>query len=442
MPILDFAHRTDTGTGSELVNCYAQTTRGEKEEAPYVVQTCAGSDRVNDLPLVRLQPFGGSVYGIAADGSLYKDVHTKTPVRVATVPHTGENWWSIAPRNHFGFGTVGGPPLAIDESGTLQTVQLTDPVGSATVIADSAVYAIHDSDRFWVSHPSDITKIDNNSYATAEVRADVIRRVVTVGETVVFLGADSTERWYVSGGREFPLDRYANAVSETGLAHRDAVCHIPDALIWVSRDLQVMMGLGQSAKIISTRTLHEHLEKYSNEAFTGSMASYSLFGRWFAVLQTGQRTFEYDVAEGVWHTRMSPGHAKWLANQFVTHNRRVYWPSPAGVMVMDDRHAKEDGAPVPVYMQSAQIGTFESRSDILDYIMLDTHDHSSPFNATVTLNSNMSTVVRDMKIDPLKRNIARNFGAHRRFTVSLHALLTERVMFRSVFAQMRRGDTG
>jgi len=442
MPLIDFAHRTDTGTGSELVNCYAQATHGEKEEAPYVIQNCAGSDRVNSLALVRLQAFGASVYGIASDGSVYKDVQTASPHRVASVSAMGDDWWAIATRNHLGFGKVGGPPFALDNTDNLRSVQLTDPVGSATVVADSAVYAIHNSDRFWVSHPSDITRIDNTSFATAEVRADVIRRAVTVGETVVFLGADSTERWYVSGGREFPLDRYANAVSETGLAHHKAVCHIPDALVWVSRDLQVMLGLGQSAKPISTRTIHEHLEKYSTETFQGSLASYSLFGRWFVVLQTGQKTFEYDVTEGLWHTRQSPGGAKWLADQFITFDRKVYWPSPNGVMAMNDTHAKEDGSAMLVALQSGQTGTFESRSDVLDYIMLNTYDHAQAFNATLTLNGDRATIVRDISVSPFQRNILRNFGAHRRFTLSLTASPSERVLFRSVFAQMRRGAAG
>jgi len=442
MPPVVFAHKTDMATGSELLNCFAQSTRGEKEESPYVVQVCAGSRRVNTSRFVHVNKFNGSIYGITGTGDVYRDVHTASPALVASTGTTGTRWWAISTRLHMAFGLVGGPPFAIGKSGALEPVGLTDPVGSATVIADSGVYAIHNSDRFWVTEVSNITAVNNLAFATAQVRDDTIRRVATVGETVLFLGADTTERWYVSGASLMPLARYSNAVSEVGLANGNALCHIPDALIWVSRDLQVMMGLGSQAKVISTRPLHEFLERVSTESFDGYMASYSLFGRWFAVLTVGGRTYEYDVAENLWHTRLSPGQTQWLPEQFVTLDRKIYWASPAGMMVMDDLTATEDGQPVPVSMNSALLGSYESRSDKVNFLMCDFEGVKTPFDLTVSVQGNQHTVERKVPVQAGIRTVTRKLGAHRQLQVLLCAELSDRITLRSSFADMKGGHVG
>ena len=159
--------------------------------------------------------------------------------------------------------------------------------------------------RIWISAINDGTSWDALDYSTAEAKPDDALRVVSDHRELWVFGSKSIEVYYNSGNADFPFERISGAYQTKGISAPQSVGQGDNTIFWLSDTRQVLraLGVGQAAKIVSTRQLERRFESYSKVSDAFGFCIENIMGSTWYVLTfpTENVTWVLNVSTGRWH---------------------------------------------------------------------------------------------------------------------------------------------
>ena len=210
-----------------------------------------------------------------------------------------------------------------------QFSQITSPGFSGAASADfiDGYFAVNTpgTSSFQVSSPYDGTGWDALDTAAAEGAPDGLVAVVNNHRELWLLGRTTTEIWYSSGAGNPPFSRMNGPFIETGLAARWSLAMCNGTLFYLARNRAgkgfVVRADGYSPRAVSTPAIEYTFSQYPDISDAFAYA-YSEAGHDFYVITfpSGNATWAYDDATGLWHERQSYGIGRHRADSYAFFN--------------------------------------------------------------------------------------------------------------------------
>ncbi len=180
------------------------------------------------------------------------------------------------------------------------------------------------TNQFFISDALDGTSYSSTGFASAEARPDNVKAVVLNGSILWVFGDKSIELWQDAGLANFPFERVPAGVVERGLAAALCTAKEDNVIFFLGEDLSFYRS-GVPPQRISTHALESIWRGYSSTSDAFAF-SYTWNGHKFicVTFPTGNASFIYDVATGLWHERESRDMSnnslgRWRANCHVQH---------------------------------------------------------------------------------------------------------------------------
>lgn len=189
--------------------------------------------------------------------------------------------------------------------------QITDAVFFGAVgcgfIDGFIVFNQPDTQVFWKTNLYS-TVIDPLGFASAEGNPDNLVTLLCDHREIWLFGVTSTEVWYDSGGANFPFSFIQGAYISHGIAAAYSAVRLDNTTFWLGND-EFGQGIayranGYAPVRISTFAMEQAWQKYPT--ITDAVAwTYQQDGHSFYVLNfpSGDATWVYDAATGLWHER-------------------------------------------------------------------------------------------------------------------------------------------
>lgn len=311
----------------------------------------------------------GVRYGVF-NGSVKREVGGVVTTLAGTVP--GSDWVTIQRNNKVTAGVSTPDIVAVRSS------------GGAYILTDAAVTAYPDADLPATVNSVDFlegfllftdangtlfaselnsTAINPLSFATAESRADGLRRVIVRGNIAYFMGETTIEPWKNVGTSPWPLQR-SPTVMQVGILSTLAVAGFEETwnapTYFVSADGRVMALSGYETAPVSTPDVERYVA--ASDATTVEVTAYVWKGRSFIAISSNIGSWVYDVEERSWHERGSTSLARWRATRsFVSDGVWVYGDTLGGDLLVLSDTLTENGAALGGFMQSGPLKDFPAR---------------------------------------------------------------------------------
>lgn len=140
----------------------------------------------------------------------------------------------------------------------LSGIEMPDglPPTQVTTLKSYVIVAIGSTDRFYWVAPAEVT-INALDFATAEAAPDQIVGLVTMQDTVWFVGQTVTEIWYATGDVDLPFTPVTGRVYDRG-ALPGTVVNIKGTLYLVDQDY-IVYAIGGQAQRISNHGIEEQI---------------------------------------------------------------------------------------------------------------------------------------------------------------------------------------
>lgn len=302
--------------GSQLVNCYAEMSGGDKKET-FAVMAIPGLVQFANVGAgaVRGRHVMNGVLYVVIGLELYRFDSTGAGTLVGSVPGTdrvrmADNGTQIA--------------ICADSLGYIATTssvtQIADAdfplVSDIDYIDDYFLWTRLDTGQFTISSLLDGTAYDALDVATAEGGPDNLIGVIVDHRQVLLFGTDTIEIWYNADATDFPFVRQGNAFIERGCLARDSITKLDNSVFFVGDDRVIYRVNGYTPVAISNPAIEYAIRDAAASSFSAS--TYSQEGHKFYVLSTDAGTYVYDVTTNLWHERISTGKARWRAD-FLVH---------------------------------------------------------------------------------------------------------------------------
>lgn len=162
--------------------------------------------------------------------------------------------------------------------------------------------------KFYISALNDGTSWDALDFTSVESSPDDLTGIISDNGNVWLFGNRSTEVYQNTGNVDFPFERIAGAIIQTGCAAGFTVQKFDNTIAWLGVDEQgrgvVWKSDGYQARRLSTQAIESRINSVAD--FTESYAwVYHQQGHIFYMLQIKglDTTLVYDGATGLWHER-------------------------------------------------------------------------------------------------------------------------------------------
>lgn len=262
--------------------------------------------------------------------------------------------------------------------------------GGAYVLTSSAVTAYADADLpssansvtflegfFLFSVPDgrvfaselNSTDVSALSFATAEARADGLRRVIVRGNIAYAMGGTTIEPWKNVGTSPFPLQR-SPTVMQVGLLTTMAVAGFEDSwnapTYFASSDKRIMALGGYETAAVSTPDVERFLAVSTPS--TVELTAFAWKGRSFVAVSSDAGTWVLDVEARSWHERGTLTYddgietARWRAKYSTYSGEQwVFGDTESGDLLVMSNTLTENGDPLGGFLQTGQLKDFPSR---------------------------------------------------------------------------------
>ncbi len=162
------------------------------------------------------------------------------------------------------------------------------------------------TNKWFISDTLDGTSYDALAFASAESHPDNVLAVEVHHEIIIVFGDKSIELWQNVGAANFPFERVPGATIDRGLAAAYAVAEEDNTVFFLGEDRIFYKLSGTSIARISTHALEHEWERYDGVS-NAVCFSYTFAGHKFVgiTFPTQSRTFEFNIATGLWHERQS-----------------------------------------------------------------------------------------------------------------------------------------
>lgn len=313
MPPIQFATQSYKSaslpiSSQRAVNCYAEKEPQDAKSSVAVLglHGLTNFATLGNGPIRAMHVMNGVLYALSG-GTLY----SVSSAGVATVLG----------------GTVGGSgPIVMIDNGTqlfmvngangyVYTVAsgfqiVTDAnfhaATSATFFDLYFVLSWDGTSKFFISNSLDGTTYNGLGFATAEVSPDFVLAIVNQQENLLIFGGNTIEVWYDAGTPIFPFQPILGSTIERGCAAALTPVKEDNSVFFLGDDLIFYRLDNFIPRRISTHAIEDAWKSYTTvtDAFT---FSYTYEGHKFVVLTfpTGNATWVYDIATGLWHERES-----------------------------------------------------------------------------------------------------------------------------------------
>ncbi len=207
------------------------------------------------------------------------------------------------------------------------------------------------------------TDINALSFATAEARADGLRRMIVQADRTYAMGGSTIEYWKNVGTSPFPLQR-GQTVLPVGILTTATVAGTEDSwnapAFFVSADKRVMQLDGSSTAPVSSPDVERYVA--ASTVSTIDMTAYVWKGRPFIAISSDAGSWVYDVEARSWHERGSTGTTRWRAKFSVYSGEQwVLGDSLTGDLLVISATLTENGAALGGFIQSGPLKDFPAR---------------------------------------------------------------------------------
>ena len=355
--------RDGEGEG-RYMNC-APVTEGERS---YVrpVSGLALLVHTDKIGIRGLLDVDGVIY-VVWTGSVVTVTGTSVATLIGSIP--GSDGVTLA-RNKRVTGGVATPDVvAVRESGgafllTSSTVSaypdadLPATANSVVFLDGFLLFSIPDGRMF----ASELNSTDVNalSFATAEARADDLRRIIVRGDIAYAMGGTTIEPWKNEGLSPFPLLRQAT-VMQVGLLTTMAAAGFEDSwnapTYFASADGRVMALVGFEVAAASTPDVDRFIAASTPSAI--EVAAFVYKGRSFIAVSSDIGSWVLDVEGRNWHERSSTGTNRWRVKcSAPSGDRWVFGDVLSGDLLVMSDGLTENGAALGGFIQSGQMKDF------------------------------------------------------------------------------------
>ncbi len=210
---------------------------------------------------------------------------------------------------------------------TFQQIGDPDFPGANQVVFLDGYFIINkpNTGSFMISALYDGTSWNALDIATAEGDPDNLVALVNDHRQLWLFGKYSTEVFYNSGNADFPFERISGVFIEWGCVAPWSVAKLDNSIFWLAQNKYgqgvVVRADGYQPRIISTRAIEYQIAQYSTISDAFAFA-YMDEGHAFYVLTfpTGNATWVYDAATGMWHERSSYNVGRWRVESYAYFN--------------------------------------------------------------------------------------------------------------------------
>ncbi|MGB1214611.1 MAG: hypothetical protein ACPG4X_14700 [Pikeienuella sp.] len=207
-----------------------------------------------------------------------------------------------------------------DTTNGLQRITDVDFMPADTVAFQDGYFIFNrkGSSQWFLSAIDDGLSITATDFADAEGSPDEVVAVYSDHREVWVFGEETIEVYYNSGNNDFPFERISGTFIERGCAAAFSIADEDNTLFWLGDDKIVYRAQGYSPQRISTHAIENAIEGYPSVsdayAFFVSIGGHKFYHLTFP---SGQATWVYDVATGLWHERESVTARYWRAIGYV-----------------------------------------------------------------------------------------------------------------------------
>ena len=173
--------------------------------------------------------------------------------------------------------------------------------------------------EWFISGLNDGTQYSGLDFAEASASSSNVRRVMVYHEQVLIFTETTIEVWWDTGNVSFPFQRYDAALIARGIAAPLAACAEDNSVFWLGEDGVFYRLAGFAGQRVSTFAMEHAWAQYPLRYLDASCFVLDQEGHKFIVLNfpSGDATWVYDIAVGLWHQRESQG------------ARSISFPAPA-----------------------------------------------------------------------------------------------------------------
>lgn len=358
--------RAGEGEG-RLFNCYA-VTEGDRS---YVRRTAGLAQLVatGKTGIRGLLDVNGVLYVVYTGSVVTVSASTVTTL-TGSIP--GSDGVTIARNNKVTGGASTPDIVAVRESGGAYVLtssavsaypdaDLPTTVNSVTFLEGFFLFSVPDGRVF----ASELNSTDINalSFATAEARADGLRRIIVRGNISYAMGGTTIEPWKNVGTSPFPLQR-SPTVMQVGLLTTMAVAGFEDSwnapTYFASADKRIMALSGYETAPVSSPDVERFLA--ASTVSTVELTAFVWNGRSFIAVSSDAGSWVLDVEARSWHERGSTGATRWRA-KFSTYSgaQWVFGDSLTGDLLVMSSTLTENGAAIGGFIQSGPLKDFPAR---------------------------------------------------------------------------------
>ena len=280
--------------------------------------------------------------GIAGVGPVSMATNPAVPPQLVVV--NGINGWTYDTTN--GFATI--------------TSIAFFPANTVTFFDDYFVFDRLGTNFVFLSGLLDGTSYNQLDSAAAEVQPQNVQATVNQQESLLVFSTGHIETWYDSGAVNFPFQRIDGATIERGLVSPLATVKEDNSVFFLGDDLVFYRLDGVIPRRVSTHALEDTWTGFATVA-DAFCFSFTVNGHKTVVLTfpTGNATFLYDIASGLWHQRVSYDSSmnslgRWRGNCHIkAYGRDLIGDAFTGTVgYLDPTSFTEYGNAMPVILRS------------------------------------------------------------------------------------------
>lgn len=295
-------------SSQRAVNCYAEAQPKDAKTqvalfgCPGIVTFAAcgagpirGADVMDDVLYV---VSGQRLYSVSSTGVATDLGGNITGTGVVSMDNNGSQLVIVNGVNGYLYSTTLGFVLISDTD--------FNPANTVTFFDQRFVFDHADTNEFFASDLEDGTAYTGTVFASGETRPDDVLGVILNRQMLLVCGTKSIEPWQNVGAANFPFERVPGAVIERGIAAPHAICKADNTVFFVGDDRVFYRLDGLTPIRVSQHAIETEWQGYSD--MDGAFCfSYSWNGHSFVAVTfpSANKTFELDVATGLWHERES-----------------------------------------------------------------------------------------------------------------------------------------
>lgn len=317
-----FEARAPNVNAQRTVNLYPEVTQAGGKSKIVLYSTPGLNQRtVAGVGPIRSNgvEFDDALYFISKD-ELYKLDNTESATSIGTI--NTENGRCVLAAGRDYVMVVDGTNGYTYDGNTFAEISDGDfPDGATHVTYLDGWFIVNkpDSDEWAISANEDPTDWGALDFATASSKPDNALAHESYDGDLFIIGESTTEIYDNTGDADFPFQRYPNGILDYGIEAPYSIARSRAGLFWLGRTVeggvQVLQAAGLSVNVVSNPSLEFEIEDFSiTDDAIGWVYHQAGHTFYWLTFPNADRSFVYDVGNGLWHERQYGASGRHRAN--------------------------------------------------------------------------------------------------------------------------------